>query len=367
MIPVDNSTDLKSILPNNQLIGHKNEDGDEIQIRTRDDLDMLIDCFGETKPIDIYKISPAVIAPTKSNNNNPPTKVQRNTYNNHIGSVYSLDFNSDGTKFISVGKDAKAILYDLVGNKVLASHKIGRMLYTSFSPKDEQFLVASEEPAVILFEAKKNGKELQKYKKLHKERIFCSNYNPAGNMFVTASVDGSSKVADVVTKKIVAQYQGTNEIFSAQFITPHLVIYSPDKSPFSIDNYDIRTSGAAAPKLLSHTATVWSVNGSTNGHEVVSCGMDGQVLVFDIRTGKKRLGVSVSTLSCHHATFFGSTDQYIISCGRDSESFVIWDSTSGKKLFSEKTGSIYRVCKNGRQTLSASFSGNIERAVWGNI
>ena len=371
-LPFTDDTDPSTIFTDG-IAGYTNEDGEVVKILTRGDVEMLVDCYGDNLRIDIHKIplpEKELENSQKESGDNNISELRSKTYSQHgYSAIYSVCFSTDGSKFVSVGRDKRVVLYNTETDKVIATHAGGKdfLLSTSYSPVKEQFLVGSGHPTIRLFDSRRGIKEIESYK-VHSGKVYSVNFFQSGTSFVSGSMDGTSKVVDVVSKKVIASHSGKN-VFATAIVSPNVVAFAEDSPPHSIKNYDIRTGNTnALPTLNGHTSTIWSVESSANGTEILSTGMDGQVLLFDVRTGNQRLSVSLSTSPSHHAVFFGPNEKYFISCGRDVESIAIWNTGTGAKVTTKKMGSTaYHLSCYGRQTLCCTLKGVVERITWANI
>eukprot|EP01060_Flectonema_neradi_P037035 TRINITY_DN7342_c0_g1_i1.p1 TRINITY_DN7342_c0_g1~~TRINITY_DN7342_c0_g1_i1.p1 ORF type:complete len:390 (+),score=66.15 TRINITY_DN7342_c0_g1_i1:52-1170(+) len=342
----------------------KNEDDELIPLDTTEDLEMLVDCYGEEETFSLIKVPFRVCRRGGKSGGGLSLKVM-DTYSIHGSkAVYGVTLSTDGTKIVSVGRDKKAFLHDIVDNKQVGHHTGKDFLLTvSYSPTSEKFLIGSSHPTMRLFDSSKGVKEISSYK-MHSGKVYSAHFLPNGKQFATASMDGTSVVVDASTKAVLAKYTSPNKvsIFSANVVNPNVIVCAADHIPHTIDFYDVRTSKPAfSPIPGHHTSTIWSLAASSN-NELLSTGMDGNVILYDLRMCTKVTHFKTS-VAMHHATFAGNNDEYIVTCGRNSEVSIFDTALANKLAFHNFNSTVYCVSCVDRQIACCTLSGNVNRVL----
>eukprot|EP01060_Flectonema_neradi_P032317 TRINITY_DN5112_c0_g1_i1.p1 TRINITY_DN5112_c0_g1~~TRINITY_DN5112_c0_g1_i1.p1 ORF type:complete len:392 (+),score=47.46 TRINITY_DN5112_c0_g1_i1:89-1264(+) len=353
-----------------ETAGYKNEDGDVIELLTCDDIGMLMDCHVDGAVIDVV-FDKDCEGGVRGNSLPGPLRnfaVKKLPISMHGGCAIScLSYDSYFTKIVSIGsKDYRINLYDVVKNKVLWSHDSRNKVTTSsYSPVREHFLVGGAD-GVRLFDATKETNVKKKSTFKFEGTVFQTEYFPCGDLVAVSGSEKGTSVLDLTSGKVIlCNPLELNKDYASTVVNRSVVAYAHDATPFDIISLDVRSRGKAYPLLKGHTSTIWSLQASISGNEILSTGMDGNAIIHDLRKGDTSLTIPASTLPVQNAIYAGDNQQYVVTCGRDC-SIKFWDALSGSLHRAEPLGqrALYSMCYSSNQIYCGTFGGVIYSITW---
>eukprot|EP01060_Flectonema_neradi_P026692 TRINITY_DN358_c5_g2_i1.p1 TRINITY_DN358_c5_g2~~TRINITY_DN358_c5_g2_i1.p1 ORF type:complete len:405 (+),score=73.91 TRINITY_DN358_c5_g2_i1:67-1215(+) len=342
--------DPTSILAYGEIARYENEDGETIELLTCDDLEMLMDCFdGESGfKIEIDQgYAKGENKKKRMNTGTPPSflkglTVKKLTNKLHKKFICGMAFSNDETKLVTTGKDSLTLLYDIQREKVWWSYK-GRSpnLSTSYSPIEDQFIVGEEKSRVRLFDATDITRIKKKatFTTPSEGKVYGVDYFSSGNHFSACGTFEQFLIYDISTGAPVVKEDCSQNVFVVKTVGPTTVAYAPDadRATQTIESIDIRGTTNPLPLMRGHTLTIWSLDVSDSGNEILSTGMDGTAIIFDIRTGNTLSTFNISTKAIRRASFIN--DDVIATCGRN-QTVDFWDTASGDCVNSYEVHSV---------------------------
>ena len=196
----------------------------------------------------------------------------------------------------------------------------------------------------------------------HSEAIQSVAWNPEKAVLATASRDGTIKLWDVSSGRLLNTLAGhENIVFS--------VVWSPDGQHLASGSYDrsVRLWDAASGMLLStltgHESSVRSVAWSPDGQRLASGSDDNSMRLWDAASGKP-----LNILDGHESSVRSvawSPDGQRLASGSDDNSMRLWDAASGR-LMNTLSGnySVFSVSWSPDGRLLASGSSDKTVKLW---
>ncbi len=258
------------------------------------------------------------------------------TLRGHTGPVYSAVFSPDGKKIVTASGDKTAKIWDASSGKVIFNlRKDTNAIYSAaFSADGKKVLTTSYNDARIwdvatgamMFNLKEEQNEVysaafsfdgekvlttcydgirvwdvssgRKLSDIKDSYSFYAAFSPDGNEIVTASLDSTIKIWDVVSGIMLVQSKKYTDDIS-------MVIFSPDGKNIvtaADDNtaqiWDAN-SGELINNLAAHTNYITNLAFSPDGKKIATASADHTVKIWDIDTGKilQKNGADIGKLS----------------------------------------------------------------------
>jgi WD40 repeat protein/tRNA A-37 threonylcarbamoyl transferase component Bud32 len=190
----------------------------------------------------------------------------------------------------------------------------------------------------------------------HTKEVTCVVYSPDGKQVASSSDDGTIKVWDAVTGRVIFSLSG-----SADRIRE--VAYSPDGERLAgaaqdgtVKVWDVRQPENPPLELVGNAGPAWDVAFSPDGSKLAST-HDRGVIVWDSRSGKQCWIGQEHAGTVRTAAF--SPDSKQLATGSEDETVVLWEVASGRPLlrpFQKHKGWVLSVAfsPDGRRLASAS-------------
>ena len=199
----------------------------------------------------------------------------------------------------------------------------------------------------------------------HTAQVVAVAYSPDGTRLATASQDGTAKVWDAVTGKLLLTLREghTNAVNG--------LAYSPDGRRIATANgdntaqvFDAET-GRVLLTLVGHAA-VGSVAYSPDGKRIVTSSRDNAVKMWDAATGKELFTLPQDSQKDYVEDVAFSPDGKKFATASDDHTAKVWDAVTGKELLklAGHTDAVVGVAfsPNGAQLATVSYDNNAK--VW---
>lgn len=164
----------------------------------------------------------------------------------------------------------------------------------------------------------------------HEATVYCVDFSPDGKTLVSGSGDGTLKLWNVETGRMIWSKQPHDSS------TIRCAVFSPDGKTIATGSYDntlkllSAADGAESKTLKGHTGSVRIVAFSRDGKWLASSSSDGTARVWDVATGR-----TVQTLKGHNSTVRTvdfSPDGKLVATGSSDRTIKVWDRKTGKLL-----------------------------------
>lgn len=283
------------------------------------------------------------------------------TYPGHSLAVYCCAFSPKGDQFVTASRDRSVRLWNLRTSSctVMKGGHNGFVLSCDFSPKGNRVVSSSDDRTIKIWNTLTSSKVSTL--KGHEDKVYCVQYNSDGKYIVSGSCDHTVRVwdADACTK--VATLKGhTLAVFSCCFSCRDrgkYVVSGSDDRLLKIWDWE---AGKEVRSMVGHIGTVWSVKYSHNDAFIVSASMDHELKLWDPATGSCIRTMAGHKTPIHHAVF-SDDDKYIFSCGRDW-TVMVWRTESGEHVetITGHLSTVYHVDVQGSKMLTSSLDDTLK-------
>ena len=271
----------------------------------------------------------------------------------HKKTVYSVAFSPDGTKLASGSSDNTIKLWDVkTGNEkgTLTGHGmkmrmdvlVGTVYSVEFSPDGKMLASGSEDGTAKLWDVE-TGKVINNLSWLEKkilqekmivERYKASHYSVAfssdGKMLASGLADYTIKLWDVKTGNVINTLTGHTDRVTSVAFNPYGKMLASGSWDNSIKLWDVKT-GTITRTLTGHKNTVDSVAFSPDGKMLASGSADSTIKLWDVKTGNK-----IHTLKCYTfmdwvtSVAFSPDGTILASAAKDT--IKLWNVKTGKEI-----------------------------------
>ncbi len=253
--------------------------------------------------------------------NLPPGTLQ--DYTDEVWSVY---FNKDGDKIVTILKDGTAKIWNAEGT-CLATLQDIRSVKKINKVGDKILTISQDGQTAKVWDAN-NGTCLATLRG-HTSCIYSAKFNKAENQIVSASTDKTAKIWDASTGTCLATLEGhTDTVYSAQFNKDGDKILTTSRG-HTAKIWDAK-NGSCLATLRGHTDTVWSANFNKTGNMIVTASDDKTARIWDANNG-----TCLATLEGHTDTVWSAKfnkDGNLIVTASDDKTARIWDVMNGSCL-----------------------------------
>ena len=243
--------------------------------------------------------------------------------------IYSAMFSPDGKRLITTSRDDTARVWDLKSGQL--QFKLQGQKYAAFSP-DGNLVITIGFPTSV-WDAH-TGKLLFQLEGHSNYREHYAIFSPHGKRIVTASLDGTAKIWDIVNGKLVLTLKGqTSKVYDAKF--------SP-KGDFIVSAHGDKTAkiwdikiGKILYSLKGHRDEVYFSVFSPDQKHIITYSLFGNANLWDTKNAELIQGVETNTgvfdLRFNPPVAFKPDGTYILLPKRDSI-FQLWNLKNGKLL-----------------------------------
>ncbi len=290
------------------------------------------------------------------------------TLRGHTDYMRGIAFSPDGTRIATVNLDKTARIWDAVTGKellTLVGHT-GGVSGVAFSPDGKRLVTGSwsDEPehTAKVWDAA-SGQVLLTLTG-HTSSVFDAAFSPDGKRVATGSGDGTARVWDSTTGRLLATAFVRSVVMS--------VAFSPDGSRLATGStegtakvWDAST-GELLETLAGHSGGLMGVAYSPDGTRLGTASQDGTAKVWDVSTAGSREWL---TIVGHNGLVrylaFSADGSRLATSGADKTA-KIWDAATGKQLqsFEGHSGDVKGVAlsSDGRRLATVSMDQTVK--VW---
>ncbi len=213
----------------------------------------------------------------------------------HTAHVNTVEFSPDGAQLLTASDDGTAQLWDVESGKPtgvkLTGHS-GRVIAATFSPDGTRILTVSGDATARIWD--RTGNTIATLEG-HKWAVLCGQFSAdlptlddegragvGGQRVITGSKDGTAKIWDATTGKLLVELAGHTAAVTC-------VAFSPDGSRALTGSQDNtcklwdsqrEKSGKEILTLPGHTQEVTSVSFSPDGRNVLTSSRDGTAIIW---------------------------------------------------------------------------------------
>ncbi|MBN1951554.1 MAG: caspase family protein [Bacteroidales bacterium] len=204
------------------------------------------------------------------------------TFIGHVELVFDVRFSADAKYLATASWDGTACLWDVESRELLrrTDFKNESPYTVGFTPND-LYLVTADLGKKLRFWELDAGEEFRRLIG-HTDVVADICFTPDGKSLVTASLDGMVKIWDLLSGMLLMKYSGHRSGVYAVAANPSGFIASGSNDR-SIHIWDSR-SGKLLHRLTGHSGAVTSISFSGVGRNMVSCSIDGEIKVWDLKT-----------------------------------------------------------------------------------
>ena len=284
------------------------------------------------------------------------SRLQRVIHAHEPGAVTMVAFRPDGKQFVTASSDERVKLWNaLTGENLfnLDGH------FAAYSPDGRQLAVVVPDGTVRVYESE-SGKQIQVPGQIDAKLSVA--FSPDGSRLVTVAYGNLPKTWNLKTGRELAAFPGHTDFISN-------AVFSPDSSRIltASDDGTARvwdaTSGKQLLELTGHKGFVWSSAYDPKGGTIVTTSGN-EAIVWKAITGEKLFTLAGHKNEVLVVAF--SPDGAHIATGSLDRKVKIWDAGTGDELFtlSGHVGAIYGLSFNPDGTRLASSSDDGTVRVW---
>jgi WD40 repeat protein len=276
------------------------------------------------------------------------------TFKDQPGGVWCVDLSADGKRALSsagmaekdgqwvFGTDFSILLWDLESGKVvrkLEGHS-REVRSVVFSPDGKQALSAGWDKEPRLWDLE-TGKEIRRFEG-HADGVRRAVFSPDGRRALSAGKDGTVRLWEVATGKEVRRFEGHAADVMAVAFTPDGRRALSGGADMMVRLWDLET-GKEVRRFEGHSTVIWSVAVAPDGRRALSAGgcrprgngfyvpagVDQEVRLWDVETGKEIYGLEGHTSSVMSVLFLPG-GRRALSGGSD-KTVRLWSVAGGGK------------------------------------
>ncbi len=253
------------------------------------------------------------------------------------GATTALTFSSDGRRLAWGGSDTRLVnlwtLTDPPHKQTLGEATNGTVRFLAFEPDGETLisggwyrierwdLAPASQPA--------GGKPVGRLRPLIGYGVMGGAVSPDGHVLVTGWAAGAVRVTDILANAGVIHLGGESNVGVASISPDGRIIACGD------DTGHVRLWETATGRLLARLpSATWrwsSARFHPAGTVLATCGADGVVQFWDLKTGARRYAIDGVHVTTEQALAFGPDGQ-TMAVTRPDETVQILDSTNGEAL-----------------------------------
>ena len=213
----------------------------------------------------------------------------------HTAGIFSVDFNSDGSRLVSASLDKTCVVWDVASRKALLTIENESPVYSADYSHDDTLIASGTQKGNVVIWNAKTGEQL--------------------HSFSFKDILGATSTNKVVSQ---VQFNPDSSLIAVQ--------YREDEKIYLIDTQ----TGNLKMTLVGHEDFVRDIDFSADGQTLVSVGDDANLILWDIRTETPDDQRLIHRYKEHLATVFSVTfsvygeKEYMLSAGADGV-IKVWE------------------------------------------
>lgn len=222
------------------------------------------------------------------------SKTLIHTLRGHNQHVSSVAFSPDG-KYIATGAyDPNVIIWEMATGKVKANYRnlSGAVTNLCFSPNGKLLAIAAGQSSKIWY------LYARKVKTIHASSTLALNvaFSPSGNLLATSSHDGTIKIWNTPSRKLIASFAGHKDHVGPLAFSHDGTLLASGSSDKTAKIWDVKT-GKLISTLIGHNYHVLDLAFSPNGKNLATASLDGTAKIWDISLDSRKKIPWLSPLS----------------------------------------------------------------------
>jgi WD40 repeat protein len=261
------------------------------------------------------------------------TRVVTRTLSQHTKKITSLAFSRDGKRLISGSEDDTVKIWNVADGSLLRSITTHTSSFDGVATvalnNDGQIAISGGDREIKVWNVA-TGKELHT---LTTNDVRYLAFSPKGNLIVSAHGDGTTKLWDLTTGRLLRVMKG-------RFEDARVAVFSAD-GKFIATGYhsgdtrvEVRSvqSGKLVAQLSDDSDYTYSISFSPDGRQLATGDIGGDIKVWNLRTGKV-IKTFEQPYSSNDQVAFSRDGKYLIS-GGENQNIMLWDVPSGGLIWS---------------------------------
>lgn len=248
----------------------------------------------------------------------------------HEGGTYAAQFSPDGNTFCCGGRDCAISFRETSSGALLGRCALdheGFVLAIRYASDRPLLATGCEDSGVRLFPLA-NSYLPGSYDTSgavtlgqHLSKVYGLDFCRDSNTLLSGSVDGAVVVWDVAKQQVTQTitHHGDEAVYAIRAAPQSRKLFVTACDDSTMAMFDLRTGPRAIRVFRGHTQTLWGCDFRFDELQLASCGMDGDILLWDPRNedaGPLRRIPNAHSAAIHNVEYMPDGNR-LLSCGRD--------------------------------------------------
>ncbi|MBZ0291110.1 MAG: protein kinase [Anaerolineae bacterium] len=282
----------------------------------------------------------------------------------HSDAVRTVEFDPQGGKLASAGRDNSIILWDTDTHQAIGVPLVGHddwINSLAFSPNGQILASAGEDSTIRLWDTQ-TGDSIGQPFTGHDGAVWSVHFIDNGQRLASAGEDSTIRLWDVQTGEPIGQplTGHTDLVFSIDSHGDQLVSGSADGT---IRLWNVQTGEPIGQPFAGHTDWVLSVAFSPDGQTIASGGADQTVRLWDSQTGDM-----LATLSDYadwvRSVAFSPDGRYLVSGSADGSIYLLDMQSGQNRILGHQNGAVWSTVFSSDGLHVASGGVDVEVMLW---